>query len=486
MWKANSNSNNNNNHHNSNSSGSNSNSNSKANKWGLINTAKLDPKLLAAALSDDEDEVKTEEENSTNGLLSSSGSISSASSSFDPLLFLNSSKNFQTQMSVIESARFKAILEECVERLDMLGMMTSDSLRRRKDMQANKARKDIYQLMDRQHELESRYTSLIHQRNNLKGISNKQQYKQTQQQIKSITQSLKQNTSSITSQLKDQPTMVTNLYKLENDRSQLTHLLSSALSQLSYLSYDYLGHQVQVRGEEQRLLAETKRTQERTSEALKRLEEELTKEWQSFEQTEEQKNQTINQLTNQLKHLKKVTLLTLKYQQQTATAAQESLGRVRQQELNQKKENIIHEKNEIRLDKRVHKRNIHYLSKQKEEMDRMVEQWDQKYEKDYAEKSSQLSTLREKREADQVILIQKQTRWEDDRASKVSLMDELKRRESEEKEKARLDEVMMLAANKIRFAWKVFWRKRKKELKKLHKKHMSKIRAEKKAAENKR
>ena len=46
-----------------------------------------------------------------------------------------------------------------------------------------------------------------------------------------------------------------------------------------------------------------------------------------------------------------------------------------------------------------------------------------------------------------MILIEKQTRWEADSAAKIALMEEAKRREKEEKEKAELLEVMNLAVS---------------------------------------
>jgi len=235
------------------------------------------------------------------------------------------------------------------------------------------------------------------------------------------------------------------------------------------------------RAEEQRLLAETKMTQEKTSEALKKLEWELEREWEEFERLEESANGQIADLTQKLKHLKKVTLLTLKYQQHTATAKQETLARMRKNRLDSLRLAIQKAKNDHKTDKRVHKRSIAFLNKQKEHMDQLADEWEKKYQGDFTEKTNELNDLTQHREQDQQLLIDKQQRWEEDKSRKIALMEEMKRRENEDIARNQLLQLQNLAQCKIRFAWRVYWRKRKKVLKKLYRRHLQKLRAKKKA-----
>ena len=80
-------------------------------------------------------------------------------------------------------------MDEAVERLDLLGLITSDSLRRRKDPGSSSAgshrsaagasvgtRKDIFSLMRRETDLEQEYEQLMQRRNELRGLSNKYKY----------------------------------------------------------------------------------------------------------------------------------------------------------------------------------------------------------------------------------------------------------------------------------------------------------------------
>jgi hypothetical protein len=374
-----------------------------------------------------------------------------------------------------------------VERLDLLGLITADSLRRRKDPQTSRTRKDIFTLMRREQDLEKMYEQLMHRRNELRGLSNKSKYLQNQTELSEITAALKQSTSSITANLKDHPTIVGNLNKIQKDRSSLNQLLQAASDELkeenyhytntplavpqlnedgteapataggytpSY-SYDTLVEQVTRRSEEQRLLVETKLRQEKTSEALKKLEVELENEWMEFEKLEDAKNAQIIELTNQLKHLKKVTGLTVKYEQQTAIAQKETTDRIRANRLAELKAQVARTKADIKTDKRVNKKSLVFLAKQKDAMDALYEQWEENYAVDHGAKSREYEELTRNRTVDQLQLVSQQNRWHDDSQRKIALMKEIAVRAHEEAEYRKLMDRMYLAQCTIRFYWKV-------------------------------
>jgi len=211
------------------------------------------------------------------------------------------------------------------------------------------------------------------------------------------------------------------------------------------------------------------------------LEQELEHEWDEFERVEEDKNALISELTHKLKHLKKVTMLTLKYEQQTATAKLETLARLRKNRLDELKAAINKSKSELKTDKRVNKRTVTFLTKQKDQMDSLADEWEKKYQRDFTEITGDLTDLTSKRESDQVVLIDKQERWEGDKSNKIALMAEMKKRELEEQERVRLLDIMNLAQRKIRFAWRVYWRRRKKQLIRLRRRRLARARAKRKA-----
>lgn len=442
---------------------------------------------------------------------------------------------------------FVVQIDEAVERLDLLGLITADSLRRRKDPGTSRTRKDIFTLMRREQELEKMYEQLMHRRNELRGLSNKSKYLQNQSELSEITAALKQSTSSITANLKDHPTIVGNLNKIQKDRASLNQLLqltSDELKEENYhgsspasiaaqqaqqqaqaaaalqasqsggtntvpmsgddlnpdlngvgggvnmggytpsYSYDTLVEQVTRRSEEQRLLIETKLRQEKTSEALKKLQTELENEWLEYEKLEDSKNAQILDLTQQLKHLKKVTGLTVKYEQQTSIAHKETIDRLRANRLSELKASIARTKADLKTDKRVNKKSLVFLAKQKDAMDALYEEWEQNYNHDYGAKSREYEELTFQRSSDQQKLVSQQNRWYEDSRSKIALMKEMSIRAQEEEAYRALMDRMYLAQCTIRFYWRVYWRIRKKELKKLKKKQLARLRAKRKAEKN--
>jgi hypothetical protein len=461
-------------------------------------------------------------------------------------------------------------LDEAVERLDLLGLITADSLRRRKDpggsgarssaasrSSAGGARKDIFSLMRREGELEAQFEQLMQRRSELRGLSNKSKYMLNQAELAEVTAALKASTAAIAANLKDHPTVLGNINKIQKDRQSLQQLLQDAIDELreeeaevpdaeaaaaaaaaaagaqggvagqtaggaaelehaaaaaanaaaaaaaaaqvlgpdgqpiaapsapppSY-SYDVLVEAVARRSSEQRLLVETRARQEKTAEALKKLELELEHEWQEFERIEDGKNAMILDLTAQLKHLRRVTGLTVKYEQQTAVAARETLERRRASRLNELRTQIARTKAAAKTDKRVNKKSLVFLAGQKDAMDALHERWEEEYEADHGAKSRELDELSRARHTDQVTLVAQQTRWAADNATKVALLDEMRVRGEEEAAYRLLLERMHLAQCTIRFYWKVYWRRRKKELKKLKRKKMARLRAQKKAEKN--
>jgi len=484
-----------------------------------------------------------------------------------------------------DAHRFRATLEEAIERLELLGLLTSESLRRRHKESTSSsgqpqagpggiggggggetARKDIYSLMRHQAELENQFEELMSKRTELRGLSNKSKYLANQQELQSVAQAIKESTAAITANLKDHPTLIGNLNKIQKDRSALQTLMESAVEELKEqskeaaahaaaaaaaaaaqaqaeaqaggngssgnggnegdspsaggasstspdgsgsssspggaasstaastsiviptytptYSYDSLVNQVNRWSNESRLLSETKLRQEQTSAALKKLESELEREWSEFERAEDSKSARIIELTQQLKQLKKVTLLSVKYEQQTAVAAKETADRQRAARLADLRDAISRAKGGVKTDKRVHKKSVVFLQRQKEAMDALYEHWEGEYERDHTQISHQLDDITHERQRDQRELLQRQSRWRQDNASKIALMEEATIRTQEEEHYRNLMDRMYLAACLIRFHWKVYWRRRKKELIKLRKKRAARLRAQKKAEKN--
>jgi hypothetical protein len=355
------------------------------------------------------------------------------------------------------------MVEETVERLELLGMIMTDSGRRR-ELPENQSRnrKDVFHLMVQQKDLEDKFETLMQKRSTLRGLSNKSKRDKNQEELKEITESLRESTSTIFQNLKDQPTIVSNMQKVQKDSHELQELLKDTNDDLKKCSFASLIEQVSQRLEQQRQLFETELAHEKTRESLKNLEMELDAERLGFARAMESKEIEIRHLTAELKQLKKVTALSLKYEKETALANKETTQRMRTRDLDKFRKNISNANDAVARDTLVHDNTAGFLQQQKDNLDKLHSEWEGKYEKDHGELSSEFDKLTEQRNADREILVKFQERWEVDKAEKKAKLEEMKQREQDEENKQRLLRIMNLSHAKIAFMWRVFKRKKPK------------------------
>lgn len=372
-------------------------------------------------------------------------------------------EEYESTLSIHDAYRFRAMVEETAERLELLGLVMADSSRRR-ELPENQSRnrKDVFHLMVQQKDLEDKFETLMQKRSTLRGLSNKTRYLQNQEELKEITESLRESTSTIFQNLKDQPTIVSNMQKVQKDRHELQDLLVQTTEDLKNCSFASLIEQVSHRLEQQRLLFETELAHEKTRESLKNLEMELRAEREGFTRAMESKEIDIRHLTAELKQLKKVTALSLKYEKETSLAQKETTARMRKRELDKYRKDISNASEAVARDTLVHDNTAGFLQQQKDNLDKLHVQWEGKYEKDHGELVGEFDKLTVQRDADNVILTKFQQRWEVDKSEKRAKAEEMKQRGQDEENKQKLLRIMNLSHAKIAFMWRIFKRKKPK------------------------
>lgn len=369
----------------------------------------------------------------------------------------------ESTLSIHDAYRFRAMVEETAERLELLGLVMTDSSRRR-ELPENQSRnrKDVFHLMIQQKDLEDKFETLMQKRSQLRGLSNKTKYLQNQAELKEITDSLRDSTSTIFQNLKDQPTIVSNMQKVQKDRHELQDLLVQTTADLKNCSFASLVEQVRDRLEKQRLLFETELAHEKTRESLKNLDMEIRAEREGFTRAMESREVEIRELTGELKQLKKVTALSLKYEKETSLANRETIERMRNREENKYRKNISNAQESAARDTLVHDNTAGFLQQQKDNLDKLHSEWEGKFEKEHGELTEEFDKLTDQRNSDKEVLSKFQDRWEVDKAEKKSKAEENKQRELDEENKQKLLRIMNLSHAKIAFMWRVFKRKKPK------------------------
>jgi hypothetical protein len=371
-----------------------------------------------------------------------------------------------------EAHRFRAILGEAVERLNLLGLVTADSSRRlatkREPTAQNniRNRKDIVALMVKQKELERAFEHLMHKRWTLRGLSNKSKYLRNQAELKELAKLLSQSTANISQNLRDHPTIVGNLNKIQKDRSELETMLVETMTELHEFTFNTLVDQVAQRTEEQRRLYETKKKCDETAEALKLLEQKLESECERFDRESEERDQKIAKLTAHHKHLKKVTRLALDFEKETSLARAETRSRQRKRQLDELRRRIAKASEGIQRDAFVNEKSLGFLNNQHTTLENLGDEWEQRYKTDHEELSKKFDDLENERNDSKKKLTWHQNRWDKEQVRQKALEEEAKRRERQEVARKRLLWAMTYMQCRVRAYWKVYKKREHKSKKK--------------------
>jgi len=364
-----------------------------------------------------------------------------------------------------EAHRFRAILGEAVERLDLLNLVTIDSSRRTQAkrepaQQSNvRNRQDIVALMVKEKELERQFDHLMHKRWQLQGLSNKSKKLRNQEELKVLQELLVKSSANISQNLKEHPTIVGNLNKIQKDRQELQDLLGSTVSELNGLTFNSLVTLVHERTSKQRELNDTTKKAQATSESLNDVQTRMEEECDRFDKENAHMDKQIAELTAGLKHLKKVTRLRHDFEAKAANARLEAKARIYKKDLDTLRERIRKAEDSLNRDDFVNKKTITFLTRQEETLAKHHTLWEEKLSKEKKEKEDEYDKLKNlQEEEEQFRLSQHKQRWEKEKNRQEALQKEAAQRDREAVAKKRLLKVMALAQCKIRFWWKVHQR----------------------------
>ena len=104
-------------------------------------------------------------------------------------------------LTVIESARISAVVEEALEKLSFLASITPDVMAHRDEL-SQIVGDEITRIIQEQRGLETRYEHLISQRTSLKALSNKNKFNENQEQVKEVARALRESTKELCRNLK--------------------------------------------------------------------------------------------------------------------------------------------------------------------------------------------------------------------------------------------------------------------------------------------
>lgn len=314
------------------------------------------------------------------------------------------------------------------------------------------------------------------------------QLQENQSVLSSIIRQLNENEILISTYLNDNhPTLTNNITKFNTDVARITKVLKEMCAELQGPDHFY-GTLVSALQSSSSYLSDLPHLKSRADtlrHGLHSRQQEVQQEMAIFQQQQAQKCSEISNYQEELKSLKLRTIHTVKHHQELTVSEVEIQQQLQQRELHTLRQKIAELKRDIAIDQHVHGKTTKFLSRQKEQLDQYQQGWESTFESKTSEYDDRYKQLQQQRLQEQEKLAKLQKRYYTDKNEKLALVSERETREHERQVSAEQLHQQSIAANCIRYWWRVYWRKRSKELAKIRKKKLAAARAKRLAAKRK-
>lgn len=302
------------------------------------------------------------------------------------------------ELNVIEAERIVAILEDAVEKLSFLDSITPDVLQHRDEL-SKFIGDEIKRTMDEQNALEARYEELIEKRAAMKGLGNKNKYKEVQEEIEDISRALKDSTNNLVRSLKENPNVSGNLIKVQRDRTELRDLFVRVNQELRDRgTYTAITHRVDEENTAKIRFNQLKTREKSLRDTVTKLQEQLSDEQRSFAKNTQDQKLAITQLKDELQTIKGSASTNTKFKRKESLAAVASIWRQLKLKERIYEEQLAESEDKIQTETVVNSETKNFLQRKLTKLHKDVEEWEGKYDKDIGEIDHRIETLTQERE----------------------------------------------------------------------------------------
>lgn len=323
---------------------------------------------------------------------------------------------------------------------------------------------EISRTLVEQKNLERRYEQLIEQRSSMKGMVNKNKYKEVQEEIQDVSRALRESTNNLVRSLKENPNISGNLIKVQRDRTELNDILLRCIQELRDRgNYQTVTHKVDEENSSRIRFQQLKSREKGLREAVAKLQETLNEEQRIFQHTTSEQKQAILQLKEELMAVKGSTTTDARFRKKESLASVSAIWR----EYKHKEQKLEQRLKE--LESRLHTENVvnnetrEFLTKKHSILSDELAKWENKYDKEVGDMDQEINVLTNKRGSLLEKLSVLQSRWDADAKKEAARLRELQYQEEQEKKLKELIKKQNRAARCLQKGLRAFF-KRKKEL----------------------
>ena len=391
--------------------------------------------------------------------------------------------------------RVSAVLLQCLEHLSLVSTLLTPPSSSSSSPSASSSSSplpslDLYTLLNHHQQLSALFSSLHAHRSHLSGLSNRAKLLSLQTALTHLSRQLTSSIQSMSSQLQLTVDDRGQDKKNRADLDHLTGLLRRARDQLTSAGEGgggaYDGMWRDVREEEARALRvrQAKEQTERAAATIASLQAQLSSEESAYQSALAALQAQVADAHAALRHHRSLITHTVKYDQHTLAARAEATSRQRRARLAELSAGIAELGRRARDSARAHRYVVTYLGWVKGGVEREVGEWGERYEGEVGNDRERYGELMGKRAEEVRGLVGLQREWEEDEGRRREELREREDMEREERERREGDERRERSARKIQFAWRVYWRRRRVQLKKLQKQWQKQRKAQEEAEGN--
>lgn len=235
----------------------------------------------------------------------------------------------------IDSFKLEFCLQDSMDKIEFLGKISQSE-----DNSSELAGFEINKLMREQTKLEADYARLIKTRSNLKGISNREEHKKVEDEISSVSRSLKENTKKLCRLFKENTNLDNDNEKVQRERIDLAMRLGKFLGDIQENHLDKFIDNLILELGDQNKLADLLKQEKDLMGKIKATKARIAEESKEFEDLRKEKKSTIHSLKNEVTKAQTQTHAKLRYEKkviETRLATNKRINTQKLREIQKKK-----------------------------------------------------------------------------------------------------------------------------------------------------
>ena len=308
----------------------------------------------------------------------------------------------------------------------LLDSITPDILQHRDEL-SKFIGDEIARTLQEQKNLERRYEVLIEQRAAMKGMVNKNKYKEVQEEIQDVSRALRESTNNLVRSLKENPNISGNLIKVQRDRTELCDALLRCIQEIRDRGkYHTITHKVDEENNARIRFQQLKSREKQLSDAVIQLQETLKEEQQVFHHTTTERKQAILTLKESLLKIKGSTSTDARFRRKESLASVSAIWREYKHKEHQLEIRLKDLEDKLHTENVVNQETKDFLARKQTQLSEQVAEWEGKYDHEVGEMDGTISVMTMKRDS----LLEKLSHLQERRAADLA-------REKKEDEAAR-------------------------------------------------